>query len=436
MQSRRHHVPAEDLAALAAGHGGEGAVRRLVAIQYSRHVLLVRGVADAAAEAGHPGAARVRAAYDLLAGIQHRAPGAVDAVLRHPAVGAWALRALTGEADPLLLSGLAAAAAVRGGVPCAVEVPVRRGRVTLPSLGQAAVPGGDGTAEVRVTGTGAVVAGTVVVGTGARVAVPADPHTDAPGWQGLRRLSAGTGDGAIGLLIDDLDPWRFPGAGVRGRLGAAEAAAWSAALEDAWGLLRRHHWTTAAEVRTAIRVLTPLTPPARDHISATSPTAFGCTALSDPGDGLTLAGTLAHEVQHAKLAALLNAVPLIRPGDDRRFYAPWRDDPRPLAGLLQGAYAYLGVSGFWRRQRHHETGGRATLAHAEFARWRAAAFQVTRTLLASGGLTPAGEAFVAQMRRTLLGWQQEAVPPDAAGLAHRSAQRHRMRWHRDHARRP
>src|SRR5581483_603165 len=58
--------------------------------------------------------------------------------------------------------------------------------------------------------------------------------------------------------------------------------------------------------------------------------------------------TLAHELQHLKLGALLDIVTLALPDDGRRYYAPWRDDPRPLGGLLQGAYAYFGVSGFWR----------------------------------------------------------------------------------------
>lgn len=426
----RHHISETTLAALAAGHGGAEAVRQLVAIQYSRHVLLVYGVTETAARTSHPRADRVRAAFDLLADIQSDAPGEVDEVLRHPSVGAWALQALTGDADPFGLAGVAAAAAVRSGIPCAIDVPVAGGRLTLPSLGQAILPGDGGVARVRVTERG-----TATVADGAaRIEIPADPHRDAPGWRGLRRLTAGTGGAdAFGLLVDDLDPHRLPGASLRGRLSAEEASTWEAILRDAWRLLRRHHRTTAEEIRTAIRVLTPLRPPARDHVSATSPHAFGSTALSEPGDGLTLAGTLAHEIQHAKLSALLGAVTLVRPGDTRLFYAPWRDDPRPLDGLLQGAYAHLGVSGFWRRQRHLETGETAVLAHAEFARWREAAFEVTRILIDSGGLTATGETFVAGMYRTLLGWRDEDVPAAAAGLARRSAQRHRTRWHRRNA---
>jgi HEXXH motif-containing protein len=427
MTPRRHHISDDTLAALAAGHGGADAVRQLVAIQYSRQVLLVYGVADTAARTRHPHADRVQAAFDLLADVQADAPEAVDEVLRHPSVGAWALAYLTGDADPRRLASVAAAAAVRGGHRCAIDVPVDRGRVTLPSLGQAIVPGGVGAVNVQVSGHGAVL----TADGGVRIELPTDPRQDAPGWMGLRRLTAEAN--SYGLLVDDLDPYRLPGASLRGRLSEEEVWSWERALRDAWRLLRRHHATTAAEIRTAIRVLTPLRPPARNHVSATSPHAFGTTALSAPGDGLTLAGTLAHEVQHAKLSALQSAVPLIRPGDTRLFYAPWRDDPRPLDGLLQGAYAYLGVTGFWRRQRHVETGETAILAHAEFARWREAAFDVTRIIRDSGSLTPAGERFVAGMYRTLQGWRDEAVPATAAGLARHSAERHRTRWHRRNA---
>lgn len=59
---------------------------------------------------------------------------------------------------------------------------------------------------------------------------------------------------------------------------------------------------------------------------------------------------MAHELQQLKRSALLDVAALTEP-DDRRCYAPWRDDPRPVSGLLQGAYAFLGVSSFRRTRR-------------------------------------------------------------------------------------
>ncbi|MFD0891820.1 HEXXH motif-containing putative peptide modification protein, partial [Streptosporangium algeriense] len=142
------------------------------------------------------------------------------------------------------------------------------------------------------------------------------------------------------------------------------------------------------------------TPP-RGQDSSSARDTFGTVALSEPRDGLGLAVTLAHEIQHAKLTALTEAVELTVPGYDRRFYAPWRDDPRPVYGLLQGAYAYLGVTEFWWRQRPFERGETAFRAEVEFARWRWGAHRVSDLLMNCDGLTEQGRRFVGRMRDVL-----------------------------------
>lgn len=94
MSLPRHHLSSDTFAALAAGGGGAAAARQLAAAQHSKHVLLVWGVMDASRAAGHPQAGHACRGYELLAEIQRRAPDAVEAVLRHPAVGGWAERTL------------------------------------------------------------------------------------------------------------------------------------------------------------------------------------------------------------------------------------------------------------------------------------------------------------------------------------------------------
>jgi uncharacterized protein len=148
--------------------------------------------------------------------------------------------------------------------------------------------------------------------------------------------------------------------------------------------------------------------------------------MSLPPDPVTCAVTLAHEIQHLKLGALLDIVTLTLPDDGRRYYAPWRDDPRPVRGLLQGAYAYLGVSGFWRRQR--KLPGARQQADVEYTRWRAATALAVGTLQSSGRLTSAGHEFVSEMARTLAPWQDDAVPIQAMTLARRAAEAHLARW--------
>ena len=119
--------------------------------------------------------------------------------------------------------------------------------------------------------------------------------------------------------------------------------------------------------------------------------------MSQPPDPDTCAVTLTHEVQHLKLCAVLDIVSLTLPDDGRRYYAPWRTDPRPVSGLLQGAYAYLGVTEFWRRQRQLATGAARLRADGEFALWRAGTARVIDALLSGDRLTPAGAVFVQGM---------------------------------------
>ena len=220
------------------------------------------------------------------------------------------------------------------GLRAEIEVPVITGRIVLPSLGAALVP--DRSTVVR-SGPGGAAIG--------RVEISQDPSHDAPGWLALRRVQAGPLD----VLIDDLDPFRMPDA--QNATPRSTGEPWDAALRGAWRVLENGHADVAAEIATLVSAIVPLSRPQSGEVSTTSPEAFGAVALSFPPDDVTCAVTLAHELQHLKLGALLDVVTLTLPEDGRRYYAPWRDDPRPLRGLLQGTYAYLGVTGFWRRQR-------------------------------------------------------------------------------------
>ncbi|WP_242454469.1 aKG-HExxH-type peptide beta-hydroxylase [Bailinhaonella thermotolerans] len=338
---------------------------------------------------------------------------------------AWAL-------GPGMLGAVAAGAAIRGRVRCEVRVPVVRGRAMLPSVGEAdfgeASPGEVRWATARTAGGGAEIHCA-----GMRVVVPAEPGRDGPGWRALRTLEAAArprdGGMALSVVLDDLDPHRVHDLeGAAGRVPDEQVRRWRELLTPAWETLVRLHRGTAEEIAGAVRALTPLVSTPAHQLSATAPEAFGAVALSLPRDSLTLALTLAHEVQHAKLAALAHAVRLTEPDDGTRYYAPWRDDPRPLHALLQGTYAHLGVLSFWGRQRGHETGGARARADTEFARWRLAVAGALDALTGSGRLTPAGERFAAGMRATLRRWMADTVPVTAASRADTRAARHRRAW--------
>jgi uncharacterized protein len=414
VNAAHHRMPRALFEELARGGGGLAAVTELGAAQHSRHLILLRGVRESA----RPDDRFAAHGYDLLARVQHAAPHAAEAVIRHPSVGAWALRTLRGDrtlpgAEPGGLAVVAAAAAIRARLPAEIEVPVTDGRVMLPGLGLATAVGD--AAVIRTSPPSVSFAGQHVT-----------LDQESAGWQGLRKIRAGE----LYILIDDLDPFRMPTAdNLASRLSAAETAEWEAALRDAWPLLAPDN---AAEIAAAVRVVVPCAAPPAGHVSSSSPENFGAIAMSRQPDRYTCAATLVHEVQHQKLSALLDLVTLTMPDDGRRYYAPWRSDPRPVSSLLQGAYAFLGVSGFWRRQRHApDDHGIKHHAETEFARWRAASARVVRTLLASGRLTSAGQAFVGEMGRVLGAWQREPVPANAIALARREAEVHLARWQAD-----
>lgn len=412
-----HRLPVTAFDALSSD--GTELIGLLRRSQYSKHALLLRGIGEQAP-----------AAYGLLATAQRKNPDAVGTVVRYPSVGVWAYRTMLAcrggpripGASPDLLGNIAAAAAIRAELPAELTVPVSDGQVVLPSLGIADAPAAS-TATVQVTS-----AGTHVRSASGHVTIPPDCHAAAVGWRPLRPVLPTTGEMG-GIVVDDVDPFRMPA--VPHMVTVSDLDRWRPAFADAWELLRLHHPAVAAEVAAVVSAVIPLASPAHGQVSSSSPEAFGAVAMSEPIDARTLAVTLAHEVQHMKLSAVLDLVPLTHPDDGSRYYAPWRDDPRPAGGLLQGTYAYLGVTRFWRRQRSVGVTP-DSVAHAEFARWRDAALLGCTTLLGSGQLTEDGERFVRLMAATLRRWQDEPVPETARRLAAEKNERHRARWESQH----
>jgi uncharacterized protein len=432
-----HSLSAEQFAALARGGGGQDAIGRLVAGQRSKHLILLGKVAELARRGDHPDDSLGVAGYQLLAQVQRRDPAAAAEVIGYPSVGAWALHVIrsvaapatgTGPADtasaasaalpgvrPSGLATIAAAAAIRAGLDAEIEVPVLGAGVLLPSLGTA-----------EAVGCTAVVAAKEAEVRCGNLRVRARPGE--PGWRELRQVTVGP----LSVLIDDLDPFRMPtpDGSPTGRLTPSQVTQFGDTLRAAWPVLS----SASAEIAAIVRVIVPYRPPESGNfnISISSPQVFGTVAMSRPPDKYSCAETLVHETQHLKLCALLDLVMLTRPDDGQRYYAPWRSDPRPISGLLQGAYAFLGVSGFWREQRQTapEPGVRER-ADAEFARWRDGAGTAAATLLSSGQLTSAGETFVETMAEVLDGWRREPVPGDAIAFARRESDRHLARWQAD-----
>jgi HEXXH motif-containing protein len=432
MKLRSHSIPRDAFDALAAGGGGPEAVSVLAAAERSKHDILLRGVLAAAARAADTTQARYASVgWEVLTEAKRLDRDAADRVMRYPAVGAWAVSTLSAldpggrppGAGPARLAAVAAAAAVRSGLD--VEVPVLpvAGVVSLPSLGAA-----------RVAADSAVVhshpGGAEIRWPAGRVEIPLGGRPDAPGWLGIRDCRAGN----LEAVIEDLDPFRMPAevAGLAPRLTAGQARDWQRALQQGWEVLAAVHPAVAAEVAAAISVIVPLSRSVHGHLSSSSPDTFGALAMSEPPDPDTCASTLTHELQHVKLCAVLDIVKLTSPDDGSRYYAPWRDDPRPIAGLLQGAYAHVGVTEFWRHRRQATAGAGQLRADGEFALWRAGTTRVIETLLASDRLTVDGTDFVRRMLETADSWMSEPVSAQAQAFALREARSHLARWERRH----
>jgi hypothetical protein len=231
---------------------------------------------------------------------------------------------------------------------------------------------------------------------------------------------------ALNVRLEDRDPRRgLLGLEPAGRLTDAEVAHWQTCLDAAWRLLVERHRDAAGVLAAVLDVVVPVRPdPTARGISASSADAYGAVALSAPEDGTALAVGLLHEAQHSVLNAVLHLFDLLEaPGVPG--YSPWRDDPRPLSGLLHGAYAYLRVTRFWRAEAA-ATGDR--LAAFEFARWRAAVAEAADRLLREGRPTAAGARFLTALRDEVRPWLDEPVDPEADRLARLANADHRLRW--------
>jgi hypothetical protein len=102
-------------------------------------------------------------------------------------------------------------------------------------------------------------------------------------------------------------------------------------------------------------------------------------------------------------------------------------DPRPARALLQGAYAHLGVTDFWRVHRRRAEAD-AAKAEFEFAYWRELTARAIATLSRSGELTLVGARFVDGMAATLDQWRTEPVSSAVVDAVRDMADANTVMW--------
>ncbi|MDX8141297.1 HEXXH motif domain-containing protein [Lentzea sp. BCCO 10_0061] len=420
-----HRLPLHTVDQLARGGGDEAALRLLSDGQLSARLVALRTLLDEVST--RSSLLGLDEAWDLLTAAQRKSPSLVRDVLVQPQIGIWladVLRALHGtmeSAAPLwvevgYLSCVAAAAAHRCDIDFALDVPVSRGVISLPSLGiatvQAAGPWALARAERRD--------GRLTLSCrGHTVRIPDDEH-----WSPVRRI----GPPGFLPLLDDVDPRRdYRAPAPPHRLTDLDVARWDEGLNQAWALLSPEHANALSALVSTI-VPVPSLPGGRPY-SGSSADAFGAVLMSEPLDSTAFAEALTHEVQHTKLAGLDTMQPLCALGGNAYCYAPWRDDPRPVSGLLQGVYAFLGVTDFWRARRLVAASDRADF---EFALWRSQTLHAARFLRNCPELTHLGRRFAAVMVARLSGWSNVEVGSEAGRAAWLAAQDHRATWRARH----
>jgi HEXXH motif-containing protein len=443
---RTHRLPETAFAALAAAGGNSDVIHLLCEAQQSKHTMLLHAIAGAAgsADPADPGVAAFRAGYELLTRIQVTDPVAWTWLIGLPHIGGWAndglIRLDQGTPpDFAYLASAAASGAVRAGVPFELDVPVRDGHALLPGLGRIVVSretgAGRGPAWIRLRYDGSqLAAGDDVVLSQAALAPDYGLGQPVPHWRGTPAVhtEAGGLSWDVLLVTDDpyLDRYTLP---MSAGLDAGQLEEWRQRAGSAFEVLVRQHRWAAGPVAAGVAVIVPLTPHSEtDLITATSPAAFGAIATSWPPDAVTLAETLVHEFQHVKLCGLLDLVALAESGGDK-VYAPWRRDPRPAGGLLQGIYAHVGIVRFWAAQRHVETEPDDIIrAHAQFARWRPTITAAVDTLRRTGRLTAEGEQFTELLRAEGQRFAAEPVPDDALRVAREASLDHWLTWQLQH----
>jgi HEXXH motif-containing protein len=411
-------ISGAELDRLASGLGGPEIVRTLRTSHFSRQILWLRGVVNS-----WPGSGRDRdEALSTLGDAFRQAPDLVRRVLGDPLVGAWAAATVRSidRRDPADLDHfgrVAIAAALRAGSTAELTLRTHEGWLHLPTIGRIQAAGRPDPGRARADG--------------GRLWIDGDEVTRADGrWQALRVLSV-PGSPSARVYLNDVDPYRdVYRITAAERLSQGSADEWQRRLAAAWTLLCRFVPARAAELSVGLHSLVPLvtSDPHAAH-SATAVDVVGVVGLDRPNSPADFAVTLVHEFQHSKLAALLDITELCDTSSDLRFFAPWRADPRPIEGLLQGTYAFLGVADMWRAL----CGEPESFPQAEmqFARVRTQLAVAVEELVTSNLLTPPGVRFVRRLKQQVDALSETPVAPAIAARAEDDLANVRAAWNQE-----
>ncbi|WP_144122973.1 aKG-HExxH-type peptide beta-hydroxylase [Catellatospora sichuanensis] len=365
-----HPISLSVLDSIARGTFDSGAVSSLRRMRVSRTLMLIRDIVSRDPE--------LQSAADAFSRAQKASPTAGEEVLAYPWVAAWAGRhTRLRDGDGAHFRAVAAAALLRSGLDAPADL-LTEPLLQLPGLGELA------SANRRRSSCGAV-------------------DLDGPGWRAVHRVECGHGDMRLRITVDDLDPYRdchdHP---VSERLDGPTRDDWTELITGAWRLLTTYAPPMAGELATGLVSMVPLRSAPDLAASITHADAFGGFATTKPVSPADLAVAMVHEFQHSKLNALMDVFVLCEP-DARRYTVAWRDDPRPLVGVIHGLYAFTAVARLWSRLCHDP--GLHDLASHNVATLRSQVMHSLAEVLDSPALTPAGARFLAGVGAAVRGLQ-------------------------------
>lgn len=189
---------------------------------------------------------------------------------------------------------------------------------------------------------------------GVRAGTVVGRHAEGVSPVSLQDRPVVTRDGVVLRLVPEAfdRPGMEMGAALRG-LSAGyqdENAPW---LQQALDSVARHHPVTLEHCR-AMMQLVALKPADDDRVTNFSHSDFpGAMALSVVRHAEWLADSLIHEVHHSRLFYVEEAGRFFADETHNRmldssYYSPWREDLRPLHGILHAVYVHLPLWHFWQ----------------------------------------------------------------------------------------
>jgi len=135
---------------------------------------------------------------------------------------------------------------------------------------------------------------------------------------------------------------------------AATTEAFRVLFTDALGVLGSVVPGAESEAALIYRVVAPsLLGSPVSFPSSSNSTVLGMSSFSVPPHPEILAEMIVHEMSHNLLFTVQDMDPLLDPASHgegwlpEAYYSPWRDDPRPLNGILHAVFVFSRVANFW-----------------------------------------------------------------------------------------